>query len=167
MQKLNSRCATESLFREHHEEITESLSKWSRDEQAASDAVQTAFLKALISGVLENMPEAAGKAWLYVTAKNALIDEKRKTARLLSFEDTEDEAISVDHDALDLMILESLLSVLDHEQRQIVQMRHIAGLTSAEIGCFLHLSPATVRTKLRSAMLKLRQEADKKRLENY
>ncbi|MDR2530769.1 MAG: hypothetical protein LBC65_04400 [Oscillospiraceae bacterium] len=43
--------------------------------------MQQAFLSALTSGVAEQLPKRSVKSWLYRTAKNALIGEKRKQSR--------------------------------------------------------------------------------------
>jgi RNA polymerase sigma-70 factor (ECF subfamily) len=162
LQVENGRSVTEALYREYHAEIENSIARWSRDEYTAKDAVHTAFLRALTSGVLEAMPERAACAWLFTTARNILTDDKRKLARLLSIDDLrdlDDIQSRQTPDPVDIILLESLLKNLTEEQQQIVKMRHIAGLTSAEIGIVLKMPPATVRTTLHAAMLKMQKAA--------
>ena len=56
-------------------------------------------------------------------------------------------------DALDLA---HAIATLEDSLRIIVQLRYFAGLDATEIGAVLHLSSATVRTRLRRALILLR-----------
>ena len=143
------------LYAAHKSELTAKLTVFSRDAHAAEDAVQQAYLSALTSGVAEQVPEGALKPWLYKTAKNALIDEKRKLARWTPLET--DMEIQIDEpDADDMLFLRELLEKLPREQRELVSLRYLTGLDSAQIGLMLGIPAATVRTRLRAALKRLR-----------
>ncbi len=139
----------EICFKNHRERLIKKLSYYSRDEETSSDAVQEAFLKALnMREELENMPENSLKAWIYVTAKNILIDNKRKFSRITSL--NQDEPYE-DNNMTDKLFIEELISKLPSELIHIVSMRYFAQLNSVEIGKILEMPAATVRTKLRLA----------------
>jgi RNA polymerase sigma-70 factor (ECF subfamily) len=56
--------------------------------------------------------------------------------------------------------LANALARLDPDDRTIVALRYAAGLTSAEIGGAIGLSPAGVRTRLARLLHRLRRELD-------
>jgi RNA polymerase sigma-70 factor (ECF subfamily) len=148
------------LFEANRVEFVGKLSAvFSRDAHAAEDAVQQAFLSAITSGVPATLSERAAKAWLYTTAKNALLDEKRKLSRLVLL-DTDIEIPLNEPDADDMIFLKDLLEQISPELRQIVTLRYITGLNSAAIGQMLGIPAATVRTRLRSALKNLRKLLD-------
>jgi RNA polymerase sigma-70 factor, ECF subfamily len=62
--------------------------------------------------------------------------------------------------ALDLR--EALLT-LSADMRQIIVLRFYVGLDSTEIGALLDVAPATVRTRLRRAVIRLRRALDDER----
>jgi RNA polymerase sigma-70 factor (ECF subfamily) len=143
------------LYTRHKSELTTKLTAYSRDSHGAEDAVQWAYLKALSGNVLDDAPENTAVAWLYTTAKNALIDDKRKLRRLTLL-NTDIPLNAPDPD--DFLLVRELLGKLSPEQRQLVSLRWLAGLTSMEIGSILSISPATVRTRLRAALKRIRDE---------
>lgn len=101
---------------------------------------------------LSKLSDGQQKSWLYTTARRIVIDQQRRINRAPP---PEDEPVWID----DLTRLEvvQLLATLPAESAQIVRMRHFAGMNSVEIGRVLNLAPATVRTRLRSAITKLRK----------
>lgn len=149
----------EELYSTHKDALVKRLTAYSRDAHAAEDAVQQAYLKALSYDGVNGMSSNSAKAWLYVTAKNALTDEKRKLRRWTVLEtDVEIQLDEPDKD--DMLMLNALLEYLSPEQRQIVTLRYLTGLDSATIGRMLEIPAATVRTKLRAALAKLRSKLD-------
>jgi len=71
----------EIFYEENKDTMIRNLTIFSGDGEAANDAVQSGFLKALENGSLtKNMSQKALYSWLYTAAKNSLIDDKRKTA---------------------------------------------------------------------------------------
>ncbi|MDR2606026.1 MAG: RNA polymerase sigma factor [Oscillospiraceae bacterium] len=147
----------ETLYREHKAALTARLAAYSRDRNAAEDAVQQAYLKALQSAEFATLPERAMVSWLYTTARNALTDEKRRMARLTAF-DPDYDAPTNEPDADDMLFLQELLEKLSPEHRQIVTLRYLTGLNATQIGQMLSLPAATVRTRLRAAIKRLKAE---------
>lgn len=69
----------ETAYKKFSRQMLKAMIRFARDETAAGDAVSQAFTQALINrSLLESMPEPAVRAWLYVAARNAVTDIKRK-----------------------------------------------------------------------------------------
>ena len=150
----------DEMYDEYADEIRESLTHFSGDEEASADAVQHAFVQAMIRWeLLEMMPEPAAKAWIFSVARNALIDIKRKQRRFLA--ELSGGVMSEESgDQTDKIYAEQLISKLDDELQTIVRMRYYGGLNSAQIGTVLGIPAATVRTRLRTALIIMRKDED-------
>lgn len=123
------------------------------DRMSGEDAAQETFIRAMTNAkTLATLSDVQQKSWLFTTARRIVIDQQRRINRAPQIEE---EPVWTD----DLTRLEvvQLLAKLPAESAQIVRMRHFAGMNSVEIGRVLNLSPATVRTRLRSAISKLRK----------
>ncbi|GHU81052.1 RNA polymerase subunit sigma [Clostridia bacterium] len=124
----------------------------------AEDAVQQAFLKALMNrGLLEMMPPEAMKSWIYATAKNAAIDMVRKQKRLIYRDDAGDETEPGEGDFTEGVLVKELVDTLPEDLRAIVYLKYYSGFDSREIGAMLKIPAPTVRGRLRTAINKLRQ----------
>jgi len=134
---------------------------FSRDEEAAVDGVSQAFARALANKLmLEAMPEPAMKAWLYATARNAVIDIKRRENRLSKLFVTTGDVEFVDPRRSDLAgkaVLDLLLDELPDSLRQPVELKYFEGMNASEIGEAMKIPAATVRTRLRTALQHLRK----------
>jgi RNA polymerase sigma-70 factor (ECF subfamily) len=144
----------EALYFSHKAKLIGRLTAYSRDYHTAEDAVQLAFLKAMQNPDFFDMPERAAAAWLYVTAKNVLVDEKRKLSRLVALADYDEPYADFNTD--DALLIQELLKKLSPEQREIVTLRYLSGLNATEIGQALSIPTATVRTRLRAIIRQLR-----------
>lgn len=146
----------ETFYQQHKDELVAVLARYSGDDEAAVDAVQEAFLKALKNLTnLSEMQEKSLWSWLYTTAKNVLIDEKRKTSRLEQY-DIYDE-VDPAGDLIDTILLKDLLHKLPTRLIHVVSLRYFGGLNATEIGALKDIPPATVRSQLRSAMSIMRR----------
>ncbi|MDR3085904.1 MAG: RNA polymerase sigma factor [Christensenellaceae bacterium] len=151
----------EEIYRQSAEGFAKGLTRFSRDREAAMDAVQQAFLQGLLHRErLESLEGGQLRAWLYTAAKNALIDQKRRQTRLLNME-IDAELPAPAEDIEDRLLLSGLMETLSDEQREIVQMRYFAGFNASEIGRAMDLPAATVRTKLRAALTRMKNEMNK------
>jgi RNA polymerase sigma factor (sigma-70 family) len=156
---------------------------FSGDEQAAKDGVSHAFTQALARrNMLESMPEPAMKAWLYAAARNAVVDIKRREARfsylpdenayrdggLSVFADTRlpDPAGRAAEEAWAKVWAEAraraLVEKLPPPLRAPVRMKYFGGMNASEIGRAMNLPPATVRTRLRTALRIMRNNFNSK-----
>jgi RNA polymerase sigma-70 factor (ECF subfamily) len=155
----------EAAYRKYSGDMLRSMVYFSRDEQAARDGVSHAFAQALAcKQMLEAMPEPAMKAWLYAAARNAVVDAKRRESRLADLPDEDafagpwsvfaDTRLS---DLTDRAAAEALVEKLPPNMKAVVRMKFFGGMNASEIGIALKLPPATVRTRLRTAVQLMRQ----------
>jgi RNA polymerase sigma-70 factor (ECF subfamily) len=129
---------------------------FSGDEQAARDAVAQAFTRALLNKQwLEHIAEGAMKAWLYATARNAVIDMKRRERRLRPFP-IEELVETRGSDDTDRLLTEDLLAKLPPGLREPLRLKYFERMNATEIGKELNLCPATARTRIRTALRLLR-----------
>jgi RNA polymerase sigma-70 factor (ECF subfamily) len=97
--------------------------------------------------------EASFAAWLFKLAHNALVDRYRREHDVVSLDTLETAELDESHyrieDALDsrltVMALRQALSMLTNEQRDVVLLRFIEGLSAREVGDILGKHEGTVR----------------------
>ena len=98
------------------------------------------------------------QAWLMRVLKNAFIDEHRASRRIEKMtEDLVREAELAPFTTDDLTS-SALLDGVSEENRELLEQCYIGGMTSREIGEELGIPPGTVRTRLRSALGRLRRQ---------
>jgi RNA polymerase sigma-70 factor (ECF subfamily) len=137
--------------------MVQAMARFSGDGEAAGDAVSRAFTAALVNRqMLERMPEPAMKAWLYATARNALVDMKRRDQR---WQPLPEEELADAHqpDLTDRLAAEELVAGLPPSLAAPVRMKFFQGMNATEIGRAMGLPPATVRTRLRTALRLMRR----------
>jgi RNA polymerase sigma-70 factor (ECF subfamily) len=152
----------EAAFRNYGKAMLGAMIRFCRDEQAAQDGVSQAFAQALArKGMLEALPEPAMRAWLYAAARNAIVDAKRREARLSCLADEEAlSPISPLSGPADGALVEILLRKLPPKLGIIVRMKYFGRMSASQIGLALAVPAATVRTRLRRALRIMRQGGD-------
>jgi len=145
------------LYPKYFDEITRFARSLTHRSSSAEDVTQETFLRALRnSPLLIEMEEREARAWLYTTAKHIVIDQARREARRPQIE-AEDRY----EDDVTVIVVTSVMKELGDEDRQLINLRYFGGLDSTEIGRMMGLPPATVRTRLRAAVKRLRAEYEK------
>jgi len=156
----------EAAFKKYSAAMREAMVYFSRDEEAAGDGVSHAFVQALVNRrMLESMPEPAMKAWLFAAARNAVVDIKRRETRLSALPGEDTFSVFADTrlpDLTDRAAAEALVEKLSPNLRTVVRMRYFGRMNATEIGRALSLPPATVRTRLRTAVQIMRNNFDPK-----
>lgn len=115
-----------------------------------------------IDGFDGNLPQL--RAWVFTIARNRLIDERRRAGRRVDARPTEpdqmpDRAVAGDSDDLDQRErTKALLSVLTEDQREIVLLRVVVGLSVEETAEVVGKRPGAVRALQHRAMRHLRAE---------
>jgi len=145
----------------------------------ADDAMQEALLKTYRHAAQIKEP-AAFRTWLYRTVKNACLISRRKRvdepARLHSLDevalapdgsmqriDVEDPGRRPDQVMENSRLRQSLhraLQTLPPENRLIVFLREVEGLSTREVAAVVGISEANVKTRLHRARLSLRQHLE-------
>ncbi|MCL2094383.1 MAG: RNA polymerase sigma factor [Treponema sp.] len=147
----------EEAFKEYRDAMVRAMEGFCGDSGAAEDGVSHAFTQALVHRpMLEAMPEGAMKAWLYAAARNGVIDIKRKSSRLIQW-GSYDPPDPRSEDTAARLGVEQILEGLSEPLRIPVMLKYYEGMNATEIGEAMELPAATVRTRLRTAMIKLRQ----------
>lgn len=121
-----------------------------RNVSAAEDAVHTAFF-----GMLKRpfLPREL-RPYIFRAIRNAAFDIKRKDASL-----TDGIFVEADSDSSDpysTRMLKQCLEQLPDEQREIVVMKAIVGLTFLEISCLHRKSINTITSSYRRAIERMR-----------
>ena len=131
----------------------------------AADLTQQVFLQALAAmpGYQDHgLPFAA---WLFRIARNVAIDAHRRRRPMVDWEalpesrhpvapgDPEAEALRRD----DLANLRRLLDGLDPEERDVVTLHFVGGLSQREIALVLRMSQSTVQRRLARALQTLKE----------
>ena len=115
-----------------------------REPHEAEDATQQVFMK-LMSSIQKYEPRAVPfTAWILRVARNVAIDNLRQR-RSIACEEVFDPSCQTDDSGQDCRRdLESALRALPEDQRNVVVLRHLAGLTPGEIAERLGRSEASI-----------------------
>lgn len=125
---------------------------------SADDATAETFVRAW-----KSLPRYRDKgvpfvAWLYGIARNVIADTHRAAARTQPAAEMGD---AVDVDPTDGEVLrldlEAAISKLPKRQRQVIELKYLAGLTNDEVGAALGKSPGAINTLQWRALQALRQ----------
>ena len=162
--------AFEDLVRAHEKTVYNLALRMTGNPEDAEDMAQEAFLKAYRS-----LPDFRGESkfsvWLYRIVSNVCLDHLRRQSRRpavsLTTEDEEGEAQQWDvpdeslsperllEQKLTREAVQKGLRQLPEEQRQILLLREIKGLSYEEIGEILELEPGTVKSRIFRARKRL------------
>lgn len=135
-----------------------------RDRDAASDAVQDAFLKiGERAGQFDPARGAAG-AWLAAIVRYAALDLARRRGREtptddISLGDTpvEPEALEALATAVEGQRLRDCLAALEEKNRAGIVLAFVHGLSHAQVAARLDLPLGTVKSWIRRGLLQLRE----------
>ncbi|HEX4887551.1 MAG TPA: RNA polymerase sigma factor [Luteibaculaceae bacterium] len=136
-----------------------------QDEDDAQDLLQEVFVK--IWNNFSQYDDSKGRlyTWMLNIARNASIDKTRskeykKDAKNQSLDysvnainSSNSSSISVDHIGLD-----KLIDSLKEEHKVLVEMIYLQGYTQAEVAETLNIPLGTVKTRIRNAILSLREK---------
>lgn len=160
------RAAFDALYDRHLPPVHAYLLARTRDREVAQDLVQETFLRAW-----RNLAEVAAlevgrqRAWLVAVARNLVIDRGRRTRservaveRLGRLDEPAGVADPADQAELerDVAAVDRAIASLPEEQRVLLSLQVMGGLTSAEIGELLGVPAGTVRYRLNQVRARLR-----------
>ncbi len=134
------------------------------DAQVAEDLTSEVFLRMIRALSGYRWQDVPFQAWLFQIAHNLLNDHYRKmnVRRDVQLEENvmedpqEPPSRPVEH-SLNSVTLQKALDLLSIEQRDVIVMRFITGLTIAEVAQALHKSEDAVKALQRRALAKLRE----------
>jgi RNA polymerase sigma-70 factor (ECF subfamily) len=134
------------------------------DGEDARDAAQDAFLSAFRS--IDRFEEGRKfYPWLYTILRNRCLTmlAERKVRRVASIGNLEVLAPTPSVSPEDLIALERALVDLGPGEREIITLRHLDGLSYAEIADLLEIPAGTVMSRLFNARRKLRERLERTR----
>ena len=137
-----------------------------RNKHDAEDVMHDAFIK-IYSGAVTYKPSGTPLAWILTIVRNLCLNRIRagKVCEDLSEYDDLAGSSNDSEDMLDRMVLETAMSVLDAEERQIVVLHAMTGFKHREIAEILDLPTGTVLSKYNRALKKMRKEMESKGVE--
>lgn len=160
------RTAFDALYDEHLQAVHAYVLARTRDREVAQDLVQETFLRAWRNIAQVGALEAGRqRAWLVAVARNLVIDRSRRTSseraavervgRLSDPAPASDPAGQAEV-ARDVAAVDRAIASLPEDQRVLLSLQVMGGLTSAEIGELLGEPAGTVRYRLSQVRSRLR-----------
>jgi RNA polymerase sigma-70 factor (ECF subfamily) len=161
--RTGEREAFTSLVELHHAELVRIAFAITGDLDAACDAAQLAWIKAWQRLPTVRQPERL-RPWLIAIAANEARQQIRARRRRYVREITPRWNDGVDEPdtgtLAEQLDLDAALVRLDPEDRGLLAMRYLAGLTATEIGAATGLTGSGVRSRLSRVIARLREELD-------
>ena len=134
-----------------------------RNADAADDLVQDTLQRALSKSHLWQ-PESDLRVWLFTLMHNQHVDLVRRAVRERSTLRIETTALmrepAKQHGALQLRDLRTALDRLSDDQRTLVLLIGLVGMTYTDVAAILHLPVGTIRSRLSCARQALRELMD-------
>lgn len=153
--------ALETLYNAMYREIYGYLLSLVGNEQTAEDLTQDTFLR-VYKYAPKFVPAGCGRSWVYKIAgrlalthfKNTATDEVKLSEPLPSGDDAEERVLNT-------QAVAAAMGQLTGEERQIISLHALSGLTLGEIAAILHKPLGTVKWKHAEAVKKLRKLLEK------
>ena len=169
--------AFETLLSRHEGPVYGFLLRSTRDRTKAEDLVQEVFLR-VIKGAAVYKRTAKFTTWLYTIARNLCVDTARRKKHRnhasldapLRAQETQGATVGDQVAGSDLPAdrqaiagelgarIEAALSRLSPEQREVFLLREVGDLPFKEIAAIVECSENTVKSRMRYALEKLRDE---------
>ena len=159
MQRTLTFACHNRAWRQHQAEIRAFLKNRAGNADEADDLLQEVFLKALHQGKEFCSIENA-RAWLFQVARNLLVDRLRLTKEQVPLPDDLLAESSPETDPVDLLshCLPRVLSELSQEDRDVIVLCDIEGMTQKAYAERLGLPLATAKSRVQRARLRLRSQ---------
>ena len=158
--------AFEILMHHHVEAIVSYLYRFMPDKDDIDDIVQEVFLKAFCNLSRFNSAQGQFRSWLFRIATNTSLDEIKRRKRVaanrealvthLQRETARNEWES-DNELVQVSNIESAIQSLPTTQRQVVLLSYFHDLSWQEIANTLGIPIGTVKSRMSSALSRLRQ----------
>jgi RNA polymerase sigma factor (sigma-70 family) len=154
--------AFEELYRASRDDVYAYVAGLLRDRSAAEEVTAAAFERAFRKRRHFDPRRGTGRAWLFGIARNAALDELRRSRRRAEMSADPADVVSQPPDALaDYSVRRSsvvaALAGLEPRERELVALKFFAGLANAEIAAVLGISESNAGTKLHRVIAKLRK----------
>lgn len=146
-----------AIYERYRTPVYRYLRARSTSDDEAQELAAVTFERAM-QAIDRFQPSGGGMiAWLLRIARNAHLDQLRRTARITT--DTYPESAGAT-EATDDVILRALVDALPPNQRDAIQLRFAAGLTAREIGRVLGISEAAAQKQVERGLQVLKEAYD-------
>lgn len=143
------------------------------DTEEAEDVLQKAFLKIWNNFATYDPDKGRLYTWMLNISRNLAIDATRSKhekvkSKIRSTDDTVysyGSSLAAEEGSHDMIGLKTILGSLKEEHRQIIDLAYFDGYTQEEISKKLNMPLGTVKTKVRQAILVLRELTKKEFLQ--
>jgi RNA polymerase sigma-70 factor (ECF subfamily) len=137
------RGAFEELYRSHVAGVARTVRY--RLGRVDEDVVAEVFVRAWRALPRYRATGSGFGAWLGGICRHLVVDEFRARGRAVPVAEVPDR--SVEPMTADLLALRDAIDLLPTEQRQIVELKYLVGLTNEEVAAALHTTPGAVNAK--------------------
>ena len=159
-----SDAAFRRLFDEFGPRVRSFMLRQGADAATAEELAQETLLTVWRKAALYAPGKGAPSTWIFTIARNLRIDKLRREARWQELTDEQAEAIPSDDVGADEQVsdrqrqvrVQEVLAALPPDQREVVVLAFIDGLSHSEIAKRLTLPLGTVKSRMRLAYQKVR-----------
>lgn len=164
------RVAAATFVRRHAAAVTGVAYQVVRDRSVAEDVAQETFLRAWRAAATYDPRRGSARSWLLSISRNAAIDlvRVRQAAPLgpealssllagRAIGGSPDERLVADADAAEVR---RALDRLPVEQRRAILLAAVAGRSAAEVGQMEGIPVGTAKTRIRSALMRMRDSLE-------
>jgi RNA polymerase sigma-70 factor, ECF subfamily len=152
----------EALYDEHAAVLWRDVMRLAGDASRAEGVVQETLLRARQHPEVVGGAEGTVRAWLFIVARNMIIDERR-SARLRHVVSSLDAPGTSEHSApdgvaaaLDRLLIAEAMAQLSAEDRAVIERSYYRGWTTAQIAADLQIAEGTVISRVHYAVRALR-----------
>jgi RNA polymerase sigma-70 factor (ECF subfamily) len=152
------------LYDRHHRLLFGLILRILRDRAEAEEVLQEVFVRIWTRAESYNVALGSPVGWLVRIARNRAIDHLRANAARIrtieaapdppSLESPEVQAAQTEQQRA----VSRALQALPREQRELIEQAYFLGATQSELADRFHLPLGTVKTRIRTGMLTLRQQ---------
>ena len=156
--------AFEALYRACRDDIFAYVRSLVRDRSAAEDVTALAFERAYRRRSSFDRARGSHRAWLFAIARNAALDELRRSRRQAALQsEPEADLPGLDDEAETALRREALrqaMRSLSSRERELVALKFFAGLSTAEIASVLAVGERAAAMRVHRTIEKLRRACD-------
>lgn len=134
------------LFRRHHAAVFR-VARSRVPHTLAEDVAAETFARAWVALPRYKRTGAPFVAWLYAIARNVAADALRRASRTDSHGELDDRAHDPWTGHAEAQALADALATLPEEQRQVIELKYLLGLTNDEVGAALGKKPGAVNAQ--------------------
>jgi RNA polymerase sigma-70 factor (ECF subfamily) len=152
-----------ALHEQHYDRVVRYIAARTADRDLAEDLASDVFLRAVESFPSYRDRGLPIEAWLFRIARNIVIDHYRRSAkrRTIPIDETFDVAGTSDiagevEQRMAMELVNQMMTKLNPDQREVISLRFMGGLSSAEAGAVLSRTLGATRELQRTALKALR-----------